>query len=256
MDHKGMVVTAFVGGSTPREGEGSAADHDLQKGRVVREVMTSPVITVPPNAPVKAVAEVLLSNRISAVPVVGSDGRVLGVVSEADLLIKELAMGSGAHLPWFEGSHAHEIRRRREALTAEGLMSAPAISVHPDTPLRQAARTMCEKGINRVLVMAGGWLVGMVSRADVLRIYLLADEQLRRQAERLLSGTLGSGAAGIEVTVREGVAVVAGAVATHSDAGLVERLLARLEGVVAVENHLSWRFDDKLDAEIRRAAHL
>ena len=127
--------------------------------------MTSPVVTVPPSASIKVVAEVLLNNRVSAAPVVDPHGHVLGVVSEADLLVKEIAMGSGAHLPWLEGRHAQDIRRRREAVSAEDLMSSPAISVHPDTLLRQAARTMCEKRIKRLPVLADGWLVGIVSQA-------------------------------------------------------------------------------------------
>jgi len=256
MDGKGMVVTAFLAGSAPREHEEPGATPEAVKERVVRDVMSSPVVTVPPEAPVKAVAEVLLRNRVSAVPVVDGHGHVLGVVSEADLLVKELAMGSGTHLPWFEGCHVPEVRRRREATTAAGLMSAPVISVHPDTTLRQAAKTMCEKRIKRLPVLAGGWLVGIVSRADVLRVYLLPDEQLRRRAERLLHWTLGAGGANLNVTVQEGVLGVSGEVPTHSEADLVARLLSRLEGVVGVQLQVTWRFDDHLASELRHFAHL
>jgi len=255
MDGKGMVVTAFMSGSAPREHEEPGTEREAVKERLVRDVMTSPVVTVPPDAPVKAVAEVLLRNRVSAVPVVDAHGRVLGVISEADLLVKELAMGSGAHLPWFEGGHAHEIRRRREAVTASGLMSAPVISVHPDTTLRQAARTMCEKRIKRLPVLADGWLVGIVSRADVLRVYLLPDEQMRRHAERLLHWTLGPAGANLSVAVQEGVLTVSGEVPSHSEADLVARLLSKLEGVVGVQLQVSWRFDDHLSAELRHLTH-
>jgi CBS domain-containing protein len=256
MDSKGMVATAFVAGSDPRGEKRPEAVRDLEKGLAVRDVMTSPVVTVPPNAPVKAVAEVLLSNRVSAVPVIDSVGHVLGMVSEADLLVKEIAMRAGARLGPLETGRAHDVRRRREALTARELMTAPAVSVHPDTPVTQAAKIMFEKRIKRLPVLADAWLVGIVSRADVLRVYLLPDEQLRRHAERLVHGTLGNSGAGLAVAAREGVLRVTGEVDSRSEAELVGRLLGRLEGVVGVETQVTWRTDDHLAAEIRRASHL
>ncbi len=244
MDGKGMVVTAFVAGSAPRDREAAPVGRGEEKERVVRDVMTSPVVTVPPDTPVKAVAEILLSNRVSAVPVVDAHGHVVGMISEADLLVKELAQGSGAHLPWFEGSHAQDIRRRREAVTAQGLMSAPVISVHPDTTVRQAAKTMCEKRIKRLPVVTGGWLVGIISRADVLRVYLLPDEQLRRHAERILRWALGPAANHLVVAVQEGVVIITGEVETRCEAELASRLLGRMEGVVGVDTRVQWRVDD------------
>lgn len=252
MNGKGMVVTAFVAGSTPRDREAEAGAHGVEKERLVRDVMTSPVVTVPPDAPVKAVAEVLLSNRVSAVPVVDSHGHVVGMVSEADLLVKELAQGSGTHLPWFEGSHAQDVRRRREAVTAQGLMSGPVISVHPDTTLRQAAKTMCEKRIKRLPVISGGWLVGIISRADALRVYLLPDEQLRRHAERTLQWTLGPAADHLAVVVNEGVVIITGEVQARGEAELAARLLGRLEGVVGVDSRVRWRVDDAPATPSRR----
>jgi hypothetical protein len=171
----------------------------------------------------------------------------VGMVSEADLLVKELAQGSGAHLPWFEGSHAQDIRRRREAVTAQGLMSAPVISVHPDTTVRQAAKTMCEKRIKRLPVVTGGWLVGIISRADVLRIYLLPDEQLRRHAERILQWAFGPAADHLAVAVQEGVVIITGEVETRCEAELASRLLGRMEGVVGVDTRVDWRVDDPPD---------
>jgi CBS domain-containing protein len=214
-------------------------------------------VTVPATAPVKVVAEVLLSHRVSAVPVIDAHGSVVGMISEADLLVKELALGAEAHMAWFEGSHERDVRRRRDAQTAEQLMTVPVMTVHPDTPLRQAAKTLLEKRIKRLPVVSAGWLVGIVSRADLLRVYLLPDEELRRQAERLIGGTLGpSSAAALRVAVHEGVVAIDGEVTTHSEAELVPRLLSRLEGVVGVESRVTWRYDDLLDAEIRRTAHL
>ncbi len=256
MDGKGMTVTAYMAGSAPRRDRQETGREAVGR-RLVRDVMTSPVVTIPATAPVKVVAEVLLSNRVSAVPVVDPHGSVVGMISEADLLVKELAMGSDTHLAWFEGSHERDVRRRRDAETAEQLMTVPVVTVHPETPLRQAAKTMLEKRIKRLPVVSAGWLVGIVSRADLMRVYLLPDEDLRRQAERLLSGTLGmAAAAALRVAVREGVVSIEGEVATHSEADLIPRLIGGLEGVVSIASRVTWRHDDILDAAIRRAAHL
>jgi len=253
-----MVVTAFVAGSEQREGEAPGTGHPSahKKEGTVRDVMTSPVVTVPPNAPVKAIAELLLSERVSAVPVVGANGHLLGIVSDADLLPKQIDLPAGSHVPWFGGGHfSHEFRRRREALTAEGLMTSPVICAHPDTTLRQAAKTMCLRHIKRLPVVDGSSLVGIVSRSDLLRVYLLPDEQLRRNAERLLRGALAMGSAAVDVTVSEGVVTVTGEVATRSEADLVVRLMTRLEGVVGVDPRLTWRIDDHSGPPAGRTGH-
>jgi CBS domain-containing protein len=255
-----MVVTAFVAGSAPREveapgphGHGGRRERDW----TVRDVMSTPVIHVPPNAPVKAVAELLLTERVSGVPVVDAHGHVVGVVSEEDLLAKQIDLPAGAHVPWHSGGHfSHEFRRRREALTAEGLMSTPVTCVHPDTTLRQAAKTMYLRHLKRLPVVDGGSLIGIVSRADLLRVYLLPDEHLRRDAEHLLHGALAMGAAAVTVTVHEGVVTLEGEVATQSQADLLVRLLGRLDGVVAVDPQLHWRIDDHTATSGKHPAHV
>ena len=254
----GMVVTAFVAGSTPRGEEASGPHGHGSRGEkewTVRDVMSSPVVYIPPNAPVKAVAELLLSERVSGVPVVDAHGHLLGVVSEEDLLAKQIDLPASAHVPWLSGGHlSHEFRRRREALTAEGLMSTPVTCVHPDTTLRQAAKTMYLRHLKRLPVVDGGSLVGIVSRADLLRVYLLPDEHLRRDAEHMLHGALAMGAAAVAVTVHEGVVTLEGEVPTHSEADVLVRLLGRLDGVVAVEARLTWRIDDHAAPQGKHAA--
>lgn len=223
---------------------------------VVRDVMSTPVVTVPADLPVKLVAEVMLTNAVSAVPVVDAQGRPLGLISEADLLLKEIAGPSGAHLPWFESKQAAASRRRREALTAHHLMSTPLLSVHPEARLQQAAKLMYDKRIKRLPVVDGGSLVGIVSRSDVLSIYLIPDEHLQRRASRVLHGALGRDARDVQVGVQEGVVTVTGEVATHSEADFIPRLLSRLDGVLAVEVNVTWRIDDTVVDELKRLTHV
>jgi osmotically-inducible protein OsmY len=94
----------------------------------------------------------------------------------------------------------------------------------------------------------------MVSRADLLRVYLLPDEHLRRDAEHMLHGALAMGAAAVAVTVHEGVVTLEGEVPTHSEADVLVRLLGRLDGVVAVEARLTWRIDDHAAPQGKHAA--
>jgi CBS domain-containing protein len=227
-----------------------------EKEWTVRDVMSSPVVHVPPNAPLKAVAELLLSERVSAVPVVNASGHLVGIISEEDLLAKQIDLAAGAHTPWPATGHfAHELRRRHAALTAEELMSTPVVCAHPDTTLRQAARTMCLRHLKRMPVVDGSSLVGIVSRSDLLRVYLVPDEHLRRIAEHVLRGALALDNAGVSVSVRDGVVTVDGEMSTHSEADLIVRLLRRLDGVVGVEERVRWRIEDHVTAEGRRAVH-
>lgn len=117
---------------------------------LARDIMTKDVITVRPKTPVKEVSTLLVQHRISATPVVDKDGRVVGVVSEADLMSKK-------------GKEARDI------------MSDGAISVTEDTTVSEVASTMITNSINRVPVMRGDEMVGIVSRADIVRAIALGE---------------------------------------------------------------------------------
>ena len=134
-------------------------------------------------------------------------------------------------------------------------MSTPVTCVHPATTLRQTAKTMYLQHLKRLPVIDGGSLVGIVSRADLLRVYLLPDEHLKREAENLLKGTLALDAATVKVTVQEGVVSLEGEVATHSQADVLVRLLGRLDGVVSVETRLRWQVDNPSAPEDKHLPH-
>jgi CBS-domain-containing membrane protein len=110
--------------------------------------------------------------------------------------------------------------------------------------------------LKRLPVIDGGSLIGIVSRADLLRVYLLPDEHLRRDAEHVLHGALAMGAAAVTVTVREGVVTLEGEVATHSQADLLVRLLGRLDGVVGVDPRLTWRADDHAGPQTKHSTRI
>ncbi len=161
-------------------------------GPLARDLMTPDVVTVPPETPVIAMARLLADRGISAVPVVNAEGKVLGVVTEADL-IRRLAGEEDRPTSWFgslftDPASQAERYARTHGVTATDLMTEAVVSVAPDTPAAQIAHLMEERNIRRVVVLDGGKLKGIVSRADLLRALVappheeaeVSDERLRR----------------------------------------------------------------------------
>ncbi len=158
-----------------------------------RDLMTTDVVTVPPTTPVIAIARLLSDRGISAVPVVDGEGKVLGIVTEADL-IRRLAGAEDRPAGWLVAMFSNPTRdadryARTHGALAEEVMSAGVVAVEPDTRASAIAHTMEEKGIRRVLVTEGGKLRGIVSRADLLRALVapapsaegeLSDDRIRR----------------------------------------------------------------------------
>jgi CBS domain-containing protein len=156
-----------------------------------REVMTPDVVTVPPETPVIAMARLLAERGISAVPVLGADGKLLGVVTEADL-IRRLAGEEDKPASWFRSffsDPASEAERfaRTHGQTAADVMTEEVVTVSEETSLAHIAHLMEEKGIRRVLVVSDSRLHGIVSRADLLRALIapaasdesLSDDRIR-----------------------------------------------------------------------------
>lgn len=201
----------------------------------VADVMTRDVVTVGVDTPFKAIAALLARQRISAVPVIGSSGQVLGVVSETDLVRRDERRRWG--------------RRTARAVTAGQLMTRPAVSVESGCTLDEAARLMAARGITRLIVIDGDELVGIVARSDLLSAYLTSDEDTAARVRRdVVDRHLGSDARTVQVSVAEGVVTLTGRVAKRSTASFAERLTNGLAGVVAVRNHLTWALDDTAPA--------
>ena len=144
----------------------------------VKDVMTIRVAAVRKNAPFKDIATLLTRYRVSAFPVLDEDGKVIGVVSEADLLCKEAliaAMGGRAARP---GPY-HDDFARAAAVTAADLMTTPPVTITPGEPVTGAARLMYNAGVKRLPVVSeNGHLVGIISRADVLSVYGRPDDEI------------------------------------------------------------------------------
>ena len=216
----------------------------------VRDIMTTNVVTVRADASFKEIAVRLREHRVSAFPVLDKDGTVIGVVSEADLLLKEaLPLSEEEALSEedaLEGARPGILRQRAQekarALTAADLMSRPAVTVAPEDSVEHAARLMYARGVKRVPVTdAAGRLVGIVSRADVLSVFGRGDEEIREQiVAEVIGGEFGADPGRFGVTVADGIVTMTG---RPESVSLGRDLLARVrhvQGVVAVRDRFTY----------------
>ena len=219
----------------------------------VKDVMTTEVLTVRPEAPLKAVAQLLVEHRISGLPVVNERSEVVGVISEADLLVKEggLTPRRPGLLAWLLDSSDPKEQLKLEARVAGDAMTAPAITIAPYRSIAAAAQEMLEHGINRLPVVRDGRLVGVVSRADLVRAFARSDEQVaaeaRSQIEYFL--VLDDDFSQLDVAVAEGELTLTGSVRRRSTAEALPAFVARVPGVVGVRSELSW-IEDESKAKI------
>jgi CBS domain-containing protein len=218
----------------------------LPRHRNVSDVMTSRVHVASPLAPFKLLVRLIEENRVSAIPIVDQQGVPVGIVSESDLLLKERR----AEL---DSSHdlLHVHKRRVERAKAAGtvaseLMTSPAVTVPADTSLTEAARRMHEKNVRRLVVVdERGRIAGIVSRSDLLQVFLCSDDDLREEiAGKLIPAVLVSSDDAIGVEVSWNIATLSGEVPRRSDAEILTRLTGELDGVVAVVDRLTYRWDD------------
>jgi CBS domain-containing protein len=216
----------------------------------VRDVMTTSVISVPEGTPLKDVARTLIDNGISGVPVCDAGGRVVGVVSEADFLMKESGPGALPRRPFArllgDSRSTRSWRSKLDATTATEAMTAPAITVSPRETIAAAARLMTDKGINRLVVVDDDERpVGIVSRADLVRAYVRSDEELAATIrEDILLRILWLDPAGFTVKVRDGVATITGHVERRSTAEMVESSVRMVPGIARVDADVAWSIDD------------
>lgn len=216
----------------------------------VRDVMTAPVFSVSPSTPLKEVARLLVEHRISGLPVVDGRGVVLGVVSEADLLLK--AGGHDIARRHRFGRFLGETRETRSrqakigAITAGEAMTSPAATIEASRSTTAAATLMVDRAVNRLPVVEGGALVGIVSRADLVRAFVRTDGQLAETIrDDVLLRVLWIDPSSFEVDVEHGVATISGRVDRHSTADMIERAVRTVPGIVDVVCAVTWNVEDE-----------
>ncbi|WP_438295546.1 CBS domain-containing protein [Streptomyces sp. HUAS TT7] len=215
--------------------------------REVRELMTRDVVTVPRDAAFKDVVRTLTERQVSAVPVVDPVGRPLGVISERDLLPKSANQGE-----YFRSLPERESweQEKAEALRAEELMSAPPVCARPDWTVAEAARLMEAQGVKRLLVVDDAdRLVGIVTRGNLLRIFLRKDDEILHEITGdVLDRTLHQSPTNVTVDVTDGRVELHGTVEFKSLISVIERLCRTVDGVISVAEHLGYAIDDTATA--------
>jgi CBS domain-containing protein len=209
--------------------------------------MTAAVLTVSPETPLKDVAAILAEHGISGVPVCDAGGRVLGVVSEGDILFKEQGVRErhGGALAWLVDGSRWQDTSKASARTAGEAMTSPAITITQERPAAAAARIMLDRAVNRLPVVRDGVLVGIVSRSDLVRAFTRSDEEIVTEIrEDVLRRALWLDPDSVEITVRRGEVQLAGEIEAKSDAEVLTKLVARIPGVVSVGSDVLYRVDD------------
>ena len=215
----------------------------------IRDVMVRTVVTVDPRTPIKEVAQALVEHRISGMPVVDADGAVLGVVSEADVLLKEGGADAIRHRSMArvrgESRETRAQLAKAGASTAGEAMTAPPITIGPDGSIAEAAAIMTGRRVNRLPVIEDGRLVGIVSRADLVRAFIRSDDELARTIrEDVLLRVLWLDPTLFTVEVADGVATVGGRVERRSTTEMIERCISLVPGIVGVHVSVDWSLDD------------
>ncbi len=219
-----------------------AGEHHRLMSWTVADVMTRDVVAVGPEEDFKTVAKLMHLHEVSAVPVVDHEGKLAGIISESDLLAKERERGDSRPLlglRWSETGIA-------AAWTARDMMTWPAICIAPDASIPEAARLMYREAVKRLPVVdTNGDLVGIVSRADLLKTFTRSDESIRRDIiEEVLKKSLSIEPRTVRVEVFNGLVRLSGEVESKSLATLAMRMVERVEGTVAVDCRLTSRLDD------------
>jgi CBS domain-containing protein len=212
----------------------------------VRDVMTHEVVRVGEATPYRAIVDLLVERRISAVPVVDEANRVVGVVSEADLLHRVEFLGEEHERRVFERPSRQEARAKSHAAAARDLMTSPAVTVTPEAPVASAAKIMAAAGVKLLPVVdAAGTLVGIVARADLLTMYVRPDATVRDDVvTTVVRDGLWIDPATVGVEVTDGVVTLTGTLDRRSTAAILARLTSGVPGVIAVVDRLAWEFDD------------
>ncbi len=231
----------------------------------VGSVMTAEVVRAEHGTPFKEVARLLADRRISGLPVVDEDDKVVGVISETDLMVRRttvpgpFGLSGPRRRPRFAEltSRARRQAAKGTARTAGQLMTSPAVTVRAEATIAEAARAMTQRHVDRLPVVdEEDRLVGIVTRHDLLQVFLRPDADIQEEVvEQVLVRTLWLRPRAVDVSVVEGVVTLDGIVERRSEAQIAVSMTRQIDGVVAVVDKLASRFDDSRLEPDEQALH-
>ncbi len=212
----------------------------------VIDVMSTEVLTIGPQEPLKAAARKMVDHGVSGLPVVDESGKLLGIITEADFLARETTRDHPRARRLLDAIFARPEDLVAEADTVGEVMTERVVTITRDATLAEAARVMTTNRVKRVPVVdAEGLLQGILSRADIMAAFTRPDEVIEDEIrEDVIRRILLLDPDRFTVTVTDGVVALRGEAETRSQASLLQELAQRVEGVVAVESSLGWTVDD------------
>jgi len=206
---------------------------------LVRDVMTRDVLVVRPETTFREVVRLIEDHHVHALPVVDEQQRVQGMVAESDLLIKEELA---------EGHLRTPLQRRGRArvtgTTAGEIMTSPAVTIDPSKTLGEAARLLHRRHIGRLPVVEDGHLIGIVTRSDLLTVFLTSDEDLLLAVEEAIAAVDDAPSRAISATVEDGVVALHGSVPFRSQLRAVGDRVRRVPGIVRLDVKATSVYDD------------
>jgi len=211
----------------------------------VGDLMTTEVMTIGPDAPLKEAATIMVRSGVSGLPVVDDQRRVVGIITEADFVTAEAERSWGRQrrrllAGLFDDSQPKKARSVGDAMTRN------PHGIDRESTVTEAARKMTELGVKRLpVLLPDGTLDGIISRADVMRAFARSDDELLEEiGVDVVNAVMQLDDDALDVAVADGVVTLTGTVPTKSEARLLEELIVRVEGVVSVNSDLSWDLDD------------
>jgi CBS domain-containing protein len=210
----------------------------------LNDLMTRDVITIGPDAPLKEAARRMIEAGVSGLPVTDDTGSLVGVITEADFVKEEAnrrAKRRARLLRWLDREEPDHHHR-----TVGDVMTREVLTLGPEADHAEAARLMKKSNIKRVPVVSKtGEMVGVVSRGDILRAFARPDAAIIDEIEtRVMGEILWIDRTLVRITCEEGNVTLAGELDTRTDAALLAELTRRLDGVVSVDNLLTWKVDN------------
>ncbi|MFE6828469.1 CBS domain-containing protein [Streptomyces sp. NPDC057690] len=224
-------------------------------------LMAGDVVTARCDTPFKEVVRLLAEHRISGLPVIDDNHKVIGVISETDLVLRQArepgSAGIRARCRRMLSGRARHAAAKSRARTAGGVMTTPAVTARVDSTVAEAARLMTEHRVERLPVVDDkDSLVGIVTRRDLLQVFLRTDAEIRRAVQQeVFVDTVWLAPHTVEATVRDGVVTLTGQLERRSEIPVAVGSTGRLDGVVDVVDHLSYHLDDKPPQPAGLAVH-
>lgn len=217
----------------------------------VATVMTTRVVTVTPETSFKEAVRILRRKRVSGLPVVDGTGRLVGIITEADLLNKVERREAESYV--LESKQHRTDRVHAAAMDVGAAMTSEVVSIHPDYPIALAAREMHTRGFKRLPVVdEHGRLVGIVSRGDLLTVFLRTDRQVMADVKKVLDEAMAKhGARGLKARVISGVVELEGSFEERGRCEATVRAVTAIEGVVGVRSRMTFDVDDTALEAIR-----